>query len=131
MKYIIISLMLSLLLSSCQLYRQDVTGDVTITYTSSNFNIKVVFEDQKTYDIVIQALYWHSELVGHPVSIASEEFLKKVLPLVDSDVSSIHPIYISTDEAAHFYKNRFKDVRKSLKKQKNSEEFHVDIEGIE
>jgi hypothetical protein len=130
MKYAIIALLI-LMLSGCQFYRQDITGDIKVRYEAGDFVVLVYFEDQKTFETIRQGLYWHSELIGHVVSIDSEEFLKKVLPLIDTDVTSVEPLVISEEEAITFYKNRFKAVSRSLKTSSSSDEFHVEIEGIE
>lgn len=104
---------------------------VKVTYAFDEFAIHVVFENEETYDIVKQGLYWHSTLVGKVITIKDREFLDTVLPVLDYDVSSVGPLFVSQKEAVTFYKNSFRSIGETLDNGESKVRFHVDVEGAE
>ena len=104
---------------------------VRTTYETAISTINIVYESKRTFQTVQDALYWHSSLLDRQnMDIASEEFLKRVVPLLNSQMDNDPELlYITQLEADAFFRQSFRAVSMKESKVFNTSgmiRFHVE-----
>lgn len=102
---LIIPILAIVALSGCVSQERAVQHTVG-SYEMDDLTVRVIYENERAFDIVVESLYWYNLAHEGDVSVEDEAFLTTVLPSLNTRVEEGF-ILITEKEAGRFYRASF------------------------